>query len=221
MRVAYRPQVRYLCTGMQRMFAAAQCAHLDGASIETVVVQAFFEAIAPAQLETLEEVLAHRQRERQRLERYHQQQGSQARYEATLARRRSAHVDPDYRLAAAELEREWEEKLRALRHAEEAAERWAQEPCAPTLSPELREQLLHLSRQLPGLWSSDRLSHPQRKALLRSLMARVIVQRTAADRITVKIVWVSGHFSQGTVIPPVVHQRHVAGYDTMVARIGQ
>jgi hypothetical protein len=71
------------------------------------------------------------------------------------------------------------------------------------------------------LWASEHLSHTQRKALLRSLIARVIVQRTAADRIAIKIVWVSGHFSQGTVIPPVVHQRHVTGYDTMVTRIGQ
>lgn len=221
MRVAYRPRVRYICMSMKRAFAEARCAHLDGPSIEAFVVEAFFDAIAPAQLETLDEVLAQRQRERQRLETYHQQQVSQARYEATLARRRYEHVDPDYRLAAAELERAWEEKLRALRQAEAAAERFAQEPGEPTLTPAIREQLLHLSQHLPDLWASDQLRHDQRKALLRSLIARVIVQRTAPDRITVKIVWVSGHFSQGVVIPPIVHQRHGTGYDTMVDRTQQ
>jgi len=221
MRVAYRPRARYICTGMKRMFAEAQCAHLDGPSIETFVVQAFFDAIAPAHLGTLDEVLAQRQRERQRLETYHQQQVSQARFSATLARRRYEQVDPDYRLAAAELEREWDDKLRALRQAEEAAERCAHEPCEPTLTPELREQLLHLSQRLPMLWSGDHLSHTQRKALLRSLMAQVIVQRTAADRVAVKIIWVSGHCSQGIVIPPILHQRHITGYDRMVERIGQ
>ena len=221
MRVAYRPRARYICMSMTRAFAEARCAHLDGPSIEAFVVQAFFDAIAPAQLETLDEVLAQRRRERHRLETYHQQQVSQARYDATLARRRYEHVDPDYRLAAAELERAWEEKLRALRQAEEAAERYAHEPCEPTLTPERREQLLHLSQRLPELWTSAHLSHPQRKALLRSLIARVIVQRTAADRIAVKIVWVSGHFSQGIVIPPILHQHHITGYDTMVARTEQ
>jgi hypothetical protein len=39
--------------------------------------------------------------------------------------------------------------------------------------------------------------------------------------VAVKIIWVSGHVSQGTVIPPVLHQRHVTGYDTMVARTRQ
>ena len=161
MRVAYRPRARYICMSMKRAFAEARCAHLDGPSIEAFVVQAFFDAIAPAQLETLDEVLAQRQRERQRLETYHQQQVSQARFNATLARRRYEHVDPDYRLAAAELERAWDDTLRALRQAEEAAERFAHEPGEPTLTPELREQLLHLSQRLPELWASEQLtSHP-------------------------------------------------------------
>src|SRR5216684_6164221 len=219
MHVAYRPRSRSTCTAMTRTGAAPRCVHLEGPPIEACVVQAFFDAMAPAQLETLDEVLAQRQQERQRLETYHQQQVSQARYNATLARRRYEHVDPDYRLAAAELERAWEDTLRALRQAEEAAERFAHEPCEPTLTPERRAQLLPLSQRLPALWSSAQLSHPQRKALLRSLIARVIVQRTAADRVAVKIIWVSGHFSQGMVIPPVLHQRHITGYATMVERI--
>jgi hypothetical protein len=48
-----------------------------------------------------------------------------------------------------------------------------------------------------------------------------MVKRTAADRVEVKIIWVSGHFSQGMVIPPVLHQHHVTGYDTMVERTRQ
>ena len=120
---------------MYRTFAEPPCAHLDGPSIEAFVVQAFFDAIAPAQLETLDEVLAQRQREHHRLETYHQQQVSQARFDATLARRRYEHVDPAYRLAAAELEREWDDKLRALRQAEEAAERFAHEPVRADVEP--------------------------------------------------------------------------------------
>lgn len=47
MRVAYRPRARYVCTAMKRMFADAPCAPLDGPSIATFVVQAFFGALAP------------------------------------------------------------------------------------------------------------------------------------------------------------------------------
>src|SRR5882724_7918936 len=165
MHVAYRPRSRYTCTAMTRTGAAPRCVHLEGPPIEAFVVQAFFDAIAPAQLETLDEVLAQRQRDHHRLETYYQQQVAQARFNADLARRRYEHVDPAYRLAAAELERAWEDTLRALRQAEEAAERFAHEPCEPTVTPALREQRLHLSQRLPELWASAQLTHTQRKAL--------------------------------------------------------
>lgn len=80
---------------------------------------------------------------------------------------------------------------------------------------------MDLSASLPAWWASDQIRHDQRKALLRSLIAQVIVTRPATDRVTVKIIWVSGHYSEGTVIPPVLHQRQVTGYDTMVERVGQ
>lgn len=221
MTVAYRPRSRYTCAAMTRRFAEARCVHLEGPPIEAFVVQAFFDAIAPAQLEALDEVLAQRQRDQQRLERYHHQQVTQARFSANLARRRYEQVDPQYRLAAAELERDWDDKLRALRQAEEAAARFAQAPAESTLHPELRAQLVDLSHSLPGWWASDQLRHDQRKALLRSLISQVIVTRPATDQVAVKIIWVSGHYSEGLVIPPVLHQRQVTGYDTMVERIGQ
>jgi len=221
MSVAYRPRSRYVCTAMARKFDEARCVHLEGPPIEAFVVQAFFDAIAPAKLETLDEVLAQGQRDHQRLERYHHQQVTQTRFSANVARHRYEQVDPAYRLAAAELERDWDDKLRDLRQAEEAAARFAQEPPEPTLSPQLREQLLNLSQSLPQWWDSDQLGHDQRKALLRSLISQVVVKRPVPDRVEIKIVWVSGHFSEGIVRPPVVHQHQVTGYDTMVERTEQ
>lgn len=221
MRVIYRPRSRYICEGLYRTFAEPTCARLDGPSIEAFVVQAFFDAIAPAQLDTLDEVLAQRQRDHQRLETYHHQQVAQARYEAEQARYRYDQVDPSYRLVAAELERDWDDKLRALRQAQEAAESLAHRPSEPTLSQEQRRQLLNLSQTLPDLWQGGQLQQHQRKSLLRSLISRVIAERTAADRVEVKIVWISGHFSQGVVIPPILRQRDLTDYDTMVERIHQ
>jgi hypothetical protein len=122
-------------------------------------------------------------------------------------------------LVAAELERQWETALIALREAEETAARFAERPAEPELAPEARERLAHLGQALPALWADDRLSNESRKRLLRSLIARVILKRIAPDRVQVKIVWVSGHFSEGVVIPPIHSQAAVTGYDEMVARI--
>lgn len=221
MTVSYKPGVRYVCKAMPNTFGEPMCAHLDGPSIEAFVVQAFFEAIAPAQLDALEAVLQQRHQERQRLERYHQQQIQRAQYEATLAHRRYEQVDPDNRLVAAALEQQWEEKLRGLREAQEAAERFASQPTEPGVSPELRQQLSDLNEQLPQLWDRDQLTNEQRKQLLRSLMARVILIRLAPDRVQVKIVWVSGHFSQGIVCPPIWRQVDGTHYPAILERIEQ
>jgi DNA invertase Pin-like site-specific DNA recombinase len=219
MRVAYKPGVRYLCNGLSKEFAEPMCAHLDGPSAEAFVVAAFFEAIQPTQLDALEGVLAEQQRERDRLHQHYARQLQRAHHEANLAKRRYEQVDPDNRLVAVTLERDWEDKLRALREAEETLEGFVQSPPEPVLTVELRETLRHIGQTLPALWSSGELSHAQRKELLRSLIARVILQRLAPDRVQVKIVWVSGHFSQGMVIPPIHRQAQVSGYERMVARI--
>src|SRR5213595_3161595 len=58
MRVTYKPQRRYTCTALAASYGAATCLHVDGASLEAVVVAAFFAALAPAELNLLEEVLA-------------------------------------------------------------------------------------------------------------------------------------------------------------------
>jgi len=47
-----------------------------------------------------------------------------ARYEAERARRQYDTVDPDNRLVARSLERQWEEKLREVEATEQAYQRW-------------------------------------------------------------------------------------------------
>jgi DNA invertase Pin-like site-specific DNA recombinase len=221
MKVVYKPGVRYLCNGLSKEFAEPACAHLDGPSIEAFVVAAFFEAIQPAQLDALEAVLAQRHREHEYLVQHYHQQVQRAQYEASLARRRYEQVDPANRLVAGELERDWEDKLRALREAQETAERFAQQPAELAVPAELCQHLLHISQTLPQLWSGAQLSHAQRKELLRSLIARVILKRLAPDRVQVKIVWISGHFSEGVVVPPIHRQIEITGYDQLLLRIRQ
>ena len=219
MRVFYKPGVRYVCYGLTKEFAEPACASLDGSSIDALVVEAFFAAIQPAELDALEALLAQRHQERAQLERHWEQQIQRATYEAHLARRRYEAVDPDNRLVAGELERRWEERLVALREAREAAERFSQEAETPALDPEVRRQLEHISQALPDLWNSGQLTNEHKKRMLRSLISRVVLRRTAPDRVEVKIVWISGHFSIDYLTPPIHRQADVSRYDEMVSRV--
>jgi DNA invertase Pin-like site-specific DNA recombinase len=221
MRVAYKHQIRYLCDGLKRHYAGVVCMSLYGPSIEEVVVQAFFDALRPAQLDALQALLAQRAKEEERLQQYHRDQVTRATYEAHLARRRYEAVDPDNRLVAASLEKGWEEKLVALRQAEEEAERVAHRPAGPSLTPEQRQQLEHIGPALPTLWTSGKISNQHKKRLLRSLISRVIATRLAPDCIEIKIVWISGHFSVAQVIPPIHRQADASNYAELLARIDQ
>jgi DNA invertase Pin-like site-specific DNA recombinase len=221
MRVAYKPQIRYLCDGLRRHYADKTCMNLDGASLEEIVIQAFFDALRPAQLDALEALLAQQAKGVERLQQFHRDQVRRATYEAHLARRRYEAVDPDNRLVAASLERRWEETLLAQRLAEEEAERVQQQAKAPPLEEALRHQLECIGPALPELWQQDKISNEHKKRLLRSLIRRVIATRLAPDRIEIKIVWISGHFSLAQVIPPIHRQADASNYTELVQRLDE
>ncbi len=219
MRVGYKTTHRYYCVNLETHVLGGRCASLQGASLDEAVVQAFFEALQPAHLDTLEAVLRQQAAERARLDRHWQEQRRQAEYEARLAQRQYDVVDPDNRLVAAELERRWEEKLHALHQVQEQYARFQQRPPLPTLSPEQRTQFEHLSETLPTLWTSFTLV--QQKELLRCLISQVILKRLAPDQVEARIVWISGHYTVRLVRPPIHRERDVSGYEQMVERIHQ
>src|SRR5439155_19862490 len=100
-------------------------------------------------------------------------------------------VDPANRLVTAELERRWEAALRALTMAEATYAQRVPPPASAEspLASELRAAFLDLGRTLPGLWQTDVLSQPQRKALLRCLIDKVVVHRVPRDEVQTRIVW--------------------------------
>jgi hypothetical protein len=184
--VEYKTHPRYVCSALGKEYGGSICLHVDAPSIDAAVVAAFFEALAaffealaPAELDLLEEVLAQARAEQDRWTQHHADQVRRATYEAHLAQRQYQAVDPDNRLVAAELERRWELALRALQEAQEAqeAERQfqAERDAVPVLDPVVREQLTAVGQHVPDLWSQGQLTPEHQKALLRSLIRRVIL----------------------------------------------
>lgn len=220
MYVVYKATGRYNCRALRRPIGQGMCASLHAPAIDEAVSRAFFDALRPARLDALESVLGEQQAERERLTRHWQERMKRARYDAHLAQRQYDVVDPDNRLVAVELERRWEASLRQLRETEEGFERFEQEPEA-VLTAELRQQLRHISEALPRLWASGQLSSAQKKELLRSLIAQVILKRVTPDHVEVKIVWVSGHYTVIGAQPPIQRDRDVTGYAEMVERVGK
>jgi hypothetical protein len=154
------------------------------------------------------------------MQRAQQQQLQRLRYQACLAERQFNQADPDNRLVTAELERRWEAALRELKEAEEKFRPEQQRPPAPeALSPEEREAFLQAGRKIPELWRQDRLSPPRQKAFLRCLIDKVVVHRSAPDRLAVRIVWRGGDTTAASVPVTVGSLARLSGAEEMEKKI--
>src|SRR5215470_7399638 len=199
MAVQYKGGNQYLCNYLRSQAHAPVCQRLPADPVDQQVVAAFFDALAPAELDLYEQALAQRQQQQAALDQAQRYSLQRLEYEADQARRRYEQVDPAYRLVAAELERRWEAALQALQEAQEHYARLRQVPeadMARPIPPALREAFSTLGHALPALWHQDTLTRAQRKALLRCLLEKVVLDRRAPDTITTRIVWRGGAVSE-------------------------
>ena len=88
-----------------------------------------------------------------------------------------------------------------------------------TIPPALREALSTLGHSLPTLWHQDTLSRAQRKALLRCLLDKVVLERRTPDTITTRIVWRGGAVSELEVPCTVGTLRDLTGFAQMEAQV--
>jgi DNA invertase Pin-like site-specific DNA recombinase len=217
LRSGYKPKPFYGCFDLAKRFDGPNCIWLPATPVDNVVVQAFFEALRPAQIDALAAVLAEQHAERQRVTQLWEERLKRAQYDTHLAERQYNAVDPDNRLVAAELERRWEAVLRQLQDTQVAYQQFLQTDRPPEIPADLRAQLSEISATLPEVWPT--LVHDQQKELLRCLITRVICRKPAHDRVDIRIVWVSGHYSDYQIAIPVTDNTKVSGYEQMVARI--
>ena len=198
--VQYKGGTQYLCNSLRQQSQVPVCQRVPGDPIDDHVVGLFFEALAPAELDVYDRVMASLSEEREQIRRARRQQIERLRYQARLAERQYQKTDPDNRLVAAELERRWEAALRDLKQAEEAFEREQHEQAIVSqLDPETRRMLTEAGRRIPEWWRTDRFSREQKKALLRCLIDKVVVHRIAPDRVHCRVVWKGGETTDADV----------------------
>jgi len=121
-----------------------------------------------------------------------------------VVQRQFEHVDPANRLVAAELERRWETALRDLQQGEAAFQSRSQSQItAEEIPAELQAAFIQLGKKLPDLWPTEVLSRMQKKALLRCLLDKVVIQRVGRDQVQIRIVWRGGDVTECVIPIPV------------------
>jgi DNA invertase Pin-like site-specific DNA recombinase len=178
------------------------CVRVGGTRIEEAVAAALIQALTPAGVKAaLRAAEALEADHDAALAQWHLQV-ERARYEAERAERRYRQVEPEHRLVARGLERDWERALGALAEAEaELALRERQRP--RTLAPEEREQLLALGSDLGRVWSAPTTTDRDRKQLLRCLIEEAMLDVDREERrATVTLRWRGGALTELAVPLP-------------------
>jgi len=204
MRVHYEPiscQLRpyYRCYEEVVRRAGKPCQSVHGQAVDAAVSALLLETVAPAAIEV---ALAVQDEIAQRIEQAaarRQAQLQRTRYEAELARRRYAKVDPDNRLVADALEADWNQRLRELDTLQQQHERQQHEDQAQ-LDETARKRIIDLARDFPRVWNDHRTSALERKRMLALLIEDVTL--VAGPSIAVHVRWRGGRTQSLSVDKP-------------------
>jgi predicted DNA-binding transcriptional regulator AlpA len=151
------------------------CLNIGGVQVDNAIAEAFLAALEPAKLTAALAAAERLEADRGAVLKQWRLAVERASYEAQRAERRYRAVDPDNRLVARGLEREWEERLKTLEAAKaDLARREAERPTL--INQQERDRLLALGPDLLSVWHASTTTPRDRKELLRTLIDEVVIK---------------------------------------------
>jgi hypothetical protein len=189
-----------------RQFGGTDCQRVRALALDAQVEQRFLDALRPDQVALALAALAHLEQEEQAENNQWELRLERARYQAKRAERQYQAVEPENRLVARELPKQWEEQLRAVETAEKEYHAWKASRFG-SLTQADREAIIALGSDLPALWQASTTTNTERKQMLRLVIREVIVDsKRAAGQVWVQINWQTG------AQEPFWYQRRVSSY---------
>lgn len=188
----------YRCDKPNLMMGLPRCMTFGGPRVDAAVARELLQAVEPLAIDAaFEAERMHRERQQDQ-RRILDMEIQQARYDASLAERRYAACDPDNRLIAAQLEKNWEIALRRVRDLEmrQATGQPSDIKVEPTAFSSLAENL-------SAAWHAPNVTMRARQQLLRTLVADIFVDVDDDARdVVLTIHWRGGQHSQLRVRKP-------------------
>ena len=199
----------YVCNTAHRNFSQGYCQSIGGRRLDQAVSELFLQTVSPASLNVHLKALQQIQHQQDVLLEQLQLQLERAQYEADRYFRQFDAVEPENRLVARTLERQWNQ---ALKQVDEFKLRIKdrKKNFQDRLSKIELRQIQRLADDLPAIWSAAITTDKDRKKLLRAAIQEV--QLTKKDRdVNVKIIWAGGAVTEKIVhLPKVRSKRHTS-----------
>jgi len=196
----------YRCSADQSQFGGTDCQRVRALALDRQVEERFLEALRPDHLTLALAALAQLEQEERAESKQWELRLERARYQAKRAERQYQAVEPENRLVARSLEKQWEEQLRAVETVEKEYHAWKSSRFG-TLTQADREAIVALGSDLPALWQAPTTTNAERKQMLRLVIREVIVVSSRTDgQVWVQINWQTGAQEQ------FWYQRRVSSY---------
>ena len=171
-----RRHVTYRCINSDHTKSIARnvprCWNVTGYAIDDAVEKLFLETVNVPEIELGLAVVRETERQAAEIDRQWKLRIEQAQYEAKIVERRYKAIDPDNRVVARTLEREWNEKLKDLEELEQERDKVRQREKVE-LNDDDRARILSLSKDLKQVWRAETTTHAERKNLLRMLVREI------------------------------------------------
>lgn len=209
----------YFCSRLAADYGGKACQNVSGPTLDGFVTQKVLEALKPAALELSLAAAEHVERERGELDRLWERRLERAAYEADHAGRHYRLLEPENRLVARRLAKDWEEKLLARQGLEEDYRRFRSE--SPKLLSETeREAIRRLSEDIPALWGARTTTNEDRKEIVRQVLERAVVEvEGRSERVGVRFEWAGGSATEGVLFRPVAKLEQLSYYPELRERV--
>jgi DNA invertase Pin-like site-specific DNA recombinase len=198
----------YRCGRAHQMYGARSCQWIGGRRLHETVLDELMAVLAPASLAATVQALADAQAQHRQNLAVFERAAERARYEAGRALRQYDNIEPENRLVARTLEAVLEDKLAAVRTAENqlAAQR-ARQPV--TLTSEETAWITTAGADLRAIFEAPATTHAQRKELIRAVITEIVATAgnpgdgTGSGRTCqIRIIWQGGASTQAQMPMP-------------------
>ena len=191
----------YSCVRGNQLYGTGRCQSVGGRRIERVVLDQVFEALRPAGIEATLRAIEHADGDHQARVRSAELELERAQIHAERAHRQFDVCEPENRLVARTLEREWEQRLVDVRRAEHAVADVAAHRPDPLTDEEIA-WCRQAGADLRKVFDAPSTSHRERKQLLRAILAEIVVtvdRESEPHTAELRVVWEGGAVTQHSV----------------------
>jgi len=208
----------YVCAREKTDYGGGQCQQLAGACVDKYVTGLLLDALVPAALEVSLAAAGQAEARRAQVDRIWRQRLERADYAADRARRQYQLTEPENRLVARQLEKDWEASLAERQRLGEEYDRFtAARP--RTLTAAEREQIRALAADVPAIWHAPTTTDADRKQLIRHLVEQVrITVLGTSEKVDVEVTWAGGHRTRAQITRPVACLTQLSYYPQLAQR---